>query len=78
MAKCRGGSIGEEVEDIAELWAIGGVEFGIVAMGAGYGGEFAVLYVEYFAPEAAGGADLAGLAVFVGVMVKRVAGLDSN
>ena len=36
-----------------------------MATGAGYGGEFAVLYVEYFAPEAAGGADLAGLAVFV-------------
>lgn len=53
--------VGEEVEDIAQLAAVGGVELGIVAAVAGHGAELAILHVEDFMPESTGGTDLAYL-----------------
>jgi hypothetical protein len=59
------GLIGEEIEDIAEHAGWCAVDFGVVALGAGYGGEAFGLDVEDFAEESAGRAEFTDIVLRV-------------
>jgi hypothetical protein len=64
--------VGEEIEDIAEHAGWCAVDFGVMALGAGYGGEALRLHVEDFAEKTTGSAEFADIALRVFALGTRV------